>query len=124
MELSSCTRKARGFGQSGRSFSNSAAVPLQWGVQRSQSEEPGAPRLRVSRGESVAPEGALDTGASVMELVEGLEAAHDPPNRFADRDAASLSRFEAHFNFSVHFDRVAALYRGVITILRPRHHLA
>ena len=54
-----------------------------------------------------------------------LEKATTPPlNRFADRDAVSLSRFEAHFNFSAHLDRVAALYRGLITILSPRHNLA
>ena len=34
-----------------------------------------------------------------------------------------LSRFEAHFNLGFHFDGVAALDRGLITKLRPRHTL-
>jgi hypothetical protein len=35
-----------------------------------------------------------------------------------------LSRVEAHFHFGIHSRRVAALDRGLITELRPRHGLA
>src|ERR1700693_1629574 len=35
-----------------------------------------------------------------------------------------LSRVEAHFHLGIHSDRVAALGRGLITELRPRHRLA